>query len=395
MIRRLSVAALVVFVISARADAPLDAVKGRMQSFIDSGEIAGAVTVIGRAGGVLSYEAVGFQDLESRTPMAKESLFRIASMTKPITSLAIMMLVEQHKVQLDDPVAKYLPEFLGQQMVAEKTNSSVTLKKPYRPVTVRDLLTHTSGLAREFPPGLADLYTKRNHTLAEGVLVFSQRPLEFEPGSRWVYCNPGIDTLGRIVEVVSAQPFEEFLHKRIFEPLGMKDTTFYPTAEQLSRLATTYDRKDGKLVANPFGFIGSPVGAKYCVPSAGLFSTGADLAKLYRMLLNKGTLDGVRILDASCVAEMTRLQTGDLECGFVPGMGFGLGCGVVKEPQGVTERLSKGSFGHGGAFGTQGWMDPNKDFFAVLLIQRLGLPNADASPMRRELQALAADAIGK
>jgi CubicO group peptidase (beta-lactamase class C family) len=395
MIRRLSVAALVVFVISARADAPLDAVKGRMQSFIDSGEIAGAVTVIGRAGGVLSYEAVGFQDLESRTPMAKESLFRIASMTKPITSLAIMMLVEQHKVQLDDPVAKYLPEFLGQQMVAEKTNSSVTLKKPYRPVTVRDLLTHTSGLAREFPPGLADLYTKRNHTLAEGVLVFSQRPLEFEPGSRWVYCNPGIDTLGRIVEVVSAQPFEEFLHKRIFEPLGMKDTTFYPTAEQLSRLATTYDRKDGKLVANPFGFIGSPVGAKYCVPSAGLFSTGADLAKLYRMLLNKGTLDGVRILDASCVAEMTRLQTGELECGFVPGMGFGLGCGVVKEPQGVTERLSKGSFGHGGAFGTQGWLDPNKDFFAVLLIQRLGLPNADASPMRRELQALAADAIGK
>jgi CubicO group peptidase (beta-lactamase class C family) len=306
-----------------------------------------------------------------------------------------MMLVEQHRVQLDDPVAKYLPEFLGQRMVAEKTESSVTLKKPKRPVTVRELLTHTSGLAREFPPGLADLYTKRNHTLAEGVLVFSQQPLEFEPGSRWTYCNPGIDTLGRIVEVVSGQPFEEFLHKRIFEPLGMKDTTFYPTAEQLSRLATTYDRKDGKLVANPFGFIGSPVGAKYCVPSAGLFSTGADLAKLYRMLLNKGTLDGVRILDASCVTEMTRLQTGDLECGFVPGMGFGLGCGVVKEPQGVTERLSKGSFGHGGAFGTQGWMDPNKDFFAVLLIQRLGLPNADASPMRRELQALAANAIGK
>jgi CubicO group peptidase (beta-lactamase class C family) len=366
-----------------------------MQSFIDSGEIAGAVTVIGRAGGVLRYEAVGFQDLESRKPMAKDSLFRIASMTKPITALAIMMLVEQHKITLDDPVAKYLPEFLGQQMVAEKTESSVTLKKPKRPVTVRDLLTHTSGLAREFPPGLADLYTKRNHTLAEGVLVFSQRPLEFEPGSRWVYCNPGIDTLGRIVEVVSGQPFEEFLQKRIFDPLGMKDTTFYPSAEQLGRLATTYDRKDGKLVANPFGFIGSPVGAKYCVPSAGLFSTGADLAKLYRMLLNKGTLDGVRILDASCVAEMTRLQTGDLECGFVPGMGFGLGCGVVKEPQGVTERLSKGSFGHGGAFGTQGWLDPNKDFFAVLLIQRLGLPNADASPMRRELQALAADAIGK
>jgi CubicO group peptidase (beta-lactamase class C family) len=271
----------------------------------------------------------------------------------------------------------------------------VTLKKPARPVTIRDLLTHTSGMMRDFAPGLTDLYTSRNRTLAEGVLVFSQRPLEFEPGTKWAYCNPGIDTLGRIVEVLANQPYEEFLRRRIFEPLGMIDTTFYPSAGQLGRLAVTYELKDGRLVANPYALFGSPVGAKYPVPAGGLCSTGSDLARLYRMFLQKGSLGDVHIVKPETLATMTKLQTGDLECGFVPGMGFGFGVGVVKEPQGVTERLAAGSFGHGGAFGTQGWIDPSKDLFVILLIQRWGLPNADASPMRRELQALAASAIGK
>jgi CubicO group peptidase (beta-lactamase class C family) len=375
------------------ADSSTDAVKSRMQAFVDSGEIAGAVTVIGRAGGVLSHEAVGYRDLESRTPMALDALFRIASMTKPVTALGIMMLSEEGKLSVDDPVEKHLPEFRGQMLVAAKTNEAVTLKKPGRPVTIRDLLTHTSGLARDFAPGFADLYEKRKQTLAEGVVSFSQRPLEFEPGAKWAYCNPGIDTLGRVIEVLSGIPYEEFLRRRIFEPLGMFDTTFFPSPAQLGRLATTYDRKDGKLVPNPFVLIGSPVGARYPVPAGGLYSTGPDLARLYRMFLNKGSLGDVRILKPESIAMMTKLQTGSLECGFVPGMGFGFGVGVVKEPQGVTENLSAGSFGHGGAFGTQGWIDPNKDLFIVLLIQRWGLPNADASELRRALQALAVSAI--
>src|SRR5262249_37653660 len=151
------------------------------------------------------------------------------------------------KLAVDQPVEKYLPEFRGQLLVAEKTPDHLTLRKPSRPITVRDLLTHTSGLPG-YPPGLADLYVKRDRTLAEATLAVSQRPLAFEPGNRWSYCNTGIDTLGRIIEVVSGQTYEHFLAERIFVPLGMKDTTFRPSQAQRPRVAATYGFKDGKLV---------------------------------------------------------------------------------------------------------------------------------------------------
>jgi len=183
--------------------------------------------------------------------MTKDSIFRIASMTKPITALGIMILADEGKLAVEDPVEKYLPEFRGQMLVAEKGKDTVTLKKPSRPITVRDLLTHTSGLPGSPPPGLADLYTKRNHTLAEAVLAFSQRPLEFEPGSRWSYCNTGIDTLGRIIEVLANQSYEDFLQQRIFGPLGMTDTRFFPTRKEYERVAMTYDKKGDQLVPNP------------------------------------------------------------------------------------------------------------------------------------------------
>ncbi len=370
------------------------AVRARMQSFVDQGEIAGAVTVIGRKDVVLSHEAVGYQDLEARRPMPKDALFRIASMTKPVTALGIMILADEGKLSVEDPVEKHLPEFRGQMLVAERTADAVTLKRPPRPITLRDLLTHTSGLPGSPPPGLSDLYLKRNRTLAEGVMAYSQRPLDFAPGSKWAYCNTGIDTLGRVIEVVSGQSYEAFLARRIFEPLGMADTTFHPTPEQLTRLAVTYDKQDGRLVAAPAAIIGPGAAAKYPIPAGGLYSTGADLAKLYRMMLNRGELGGKRVVSEASVAAMTKVQTGDLKCGFVDGMGFGFGWGVVRQPQGVTEKLSAGSYGHGGAFGTQGWLDPHKDLFVVLLIQRTRLPNSDASPMRRELQAVAAEAVG-
>lgn len=372
-----------------------DDIRARMQRFVDSGEIAGAVTVVGRADGVISHEAVGFQNPESRAPMAKDALFRIASMTKPVTAIGILMLAEEGKLNLDDPVEKHLPEYRGQMLIESRNAQAMTLRKPRRPITIRDCLTHTSGMARELPPPIADLYSKRDRTLAESVLVFSQRPLESEPGSKWNYCNAGIDTLGRIIEVASGMPYAAFLETRVFQPLGMSDTTFFPRPDQLERVAVTCESKNGKLVPNPFALLGSPVGAKDPVPAAGLYSTGGDLAKLYRMLLHGGTLDSARILKPESVAEMTRAQTGNLEVGFVPGMAFGLGVGVVQKPQGVTERLSPGSYGHGGAFGTQGWIDPAKNMFVILLIQRWGLPNADGSPMRKELQAFAADLIGR
>jgi CubicO group peptidase (beta-lactamase class C family) len=307
-----------------------------------------------------------------------------------------MILSDEGKLSVDDPVEKHLPEFKGQMLVASTARDTITLKKPPRPITLRDLLTHTSGLPGGYPPGLSDIYQKRNRTLAETTLVISQQPLRFEPGKQWAYCNAGIDTLGRVVEVVSGQSFEQFLAARVFGPLGMTDTTFYPTPAQRKRLAVTYDRKgQGPLTPVPTPFLDAPEQARHPAPAGGLFSTGADLAKLYRAMLNKGELDGKRILSEKSVAEMTKLQTGDLKTGFVDGMGFGYGWAVVREPKGVTEMLSPGSYGHGGAFGTQGWLDPAQNLFFVLLIQRTGLPNTDASPVRKDLQAIAVTALKK
>jgi CubicO group peptidase (beta-lactamase class C family) len=373
----------------------LGQIRARMQAFVDQGEIAGAVTVVGRKDGVAHLEAVGRLNLDQPAAMPRDALFRIASMTKPITAVAIMILVDEGKLKVEDPVEKHLPEFRSQMLLAGRTADAVTLKKPSRPITIRDLLTHTSGLPSRLPDGLANLYARRDHTLAEAVMAFSQRPLDFEPGTKWAYCNPGIDTLGRIIEVASGLSYEEFLSKRIFQPLGMMDTTFYPTAEQLRRAAPTYDRKEGKLILPASSIIGPTEGAKYPIPAGGLYSTGADLAQFHRMMLGDGSLGKVRILSPESVRAMTTLHTGELTAGFTSGMGFGFGWAVVRAPTGVTEMLSPGSYGHGGAFGTQGWIDPKQDLFVILLIQRVGLANADASRMRHELQSLAVSALKK
>lgn len=385
------VGALALAALPVRAtDVDVAKIRAAMQAFVDQHDISGAVTVVGNSKGVLSLEAIGSMNLEKNLSMRKDALFRIASMTKPITAIGIMILVDEGKLSVADAVEKHLPEFKGQMLVTDRAGDTLTLKKPPRPITIRDLLTHTSGLTGRMPDGMADLYTKRNRTLAEAVIAFSQRPLDFEPGSKWAYCNPGIDTLGRIIEVASGQSYEEFLHQRIFRPLGMKDTMFFPKAEELERAAQTYDKKDGKLVATPNTLIGLPPSARYPIPAGGLYSTGADLARLYQMMLNKGTVGQMRILSEKSVAEMTKVQTGELKTGFSNGMGWGLGWGVVRKPEGVTEMLSPGTYGHGGAFGTQAWIDPTKDLFMVLLIQRVGLPNSDESKIRREFQAAAA-----
>jgi CubicO group peptidase (beta-lactamase class C family) len=368
-------------------------IRERMQQFVDRKEIAGAVTLVGSAERILSLEAVGKRNLEDDLPMRPDTLFRIASMTKPITAIGIMMLVDRGKLSVDDPVEKHLPEFRGQMLVAASSpaGDAVTLRKPPRPITLRDLLTHTSGLPGMPPAGLADLYSRRNHTLAEAVMAYSQRPLTFEPGSRWAYCNVGIDTLGRVIEVASGQSYESFLKDNLFDPLGMVDTTFYPSPEQRRRAAVIYDRKDDTLTPAAAPLIGAPAGAKYPIPAGGLYATAPDLARLYRMMLDRGVGagDGRRYLSESSVETMTRTQTGDLKTGFTDGMSFGFGWGVVRQPQGVTEHLSPDSYGHGGAFGTQAWIDPHKGRFVVLLIQRAGLKNSDASEMRHALQALA------
>lgn len=371
---------------------PLSKIRPEFQDYVDRHQTAGTVTLVAHKGKVVSLEAVGFQDLEAKTPMKPDSLFQIASMTKPITAMGIAMLEEEGKLSIEDPVEKHLPEFRGQQIIQKKEGATITLGKPSRPITIKDLLTHTSGLRGGFPPGFGDLYSRRNRTLAEATIAISQWPLEFEPGTKWAYCNTGIDTLGRLIEVCSGTSYENFLDERLFRPLGMKDTFFYPTPEQKTRVAMLY-KKDKDGLARSDNFLGDAVNGKFPLPAGGLFSTAPDLVKLYQMMLNRGTADGKRYLSEATVEKMTRNHTGDLRAGFTDGIVMGLGWQIVGKPAGVTEMLSPGTFGHGGAFGTQGWIDPGKQTIYILMVQRTGFPNGDASDLRKSLQSIAAAAL--
>jgi CubicO group peptidase (beta-lactamase class C family) len=373
---------------------PVARIRPAMQRFVDQGQFAGAVTVVGRKAAILSFEAVGRLNIEKNLPMSRDAIFQIASMTKPITAIGIMQLQEAGKLNIDDLVAKHLPEFRGQMLVADRKPDSLLLKKPHRPITIKDLLTHTSGLPVEYPAGLSDLILKRDRTLAEGTLAISQQPLTFEPGTRWSYCSPGFDTLGRLIEVVSGMPYEDYIERHILRPLGMADTVFYFPEERIRRrVAPIYEEKERTLRQSPAPagwVIGPRSERKHPVPSGGLYSTGSDLARLYRMMLDDGELGGKRILNRGSVKQMTSLQTGDLPAGFAPGRAFGLGWELVVTPQGVTDMLSHGSYGHFGSWGTQGWLDPSQDLFIILLIQRAGLENSEAL---MELQRLAVEAI--
>jgi len=370
---------------------PLTPIAASQEPFIKDGQLSGAVTLVWKDGTVISHEAVGFQDLETKTPMQKDSLFWIASMTKPITALGIMMLADDGKLSIDDPVEKHLPEFKGQLLLKEKTDAQTVLIKPARPITIKDLLTHTSGLVGNSP---LDGEAIDVLTLKEAVITYALSPLQFEPGSKWSYCNPGINTLGRIIEVVSGDEYARFLEKRLFRPLRMKNTTFWPSKSDLKKLAVSYKpTADGKgLEVAQIKYLTPPFSDKKRTPLAagGLFSTAEDLLKLYQMVLNNGEVDRKRYLSAESLAIMTQNHTGDLKAGFTEGMGMGLGFQIVVTPTGATSTLSPGTYGHGGAHGTQGWIDPVKKTIHILLIQRAGLKNGDASPMRQAFHEAAA-----
>src|ERR1700690_580929 len=267
------------------------AITARMQTYVNEGYIPGVVTLVQRKGIVAHSSAVGWQDVEARTSMRTDSIFQIMSMSKPIAGVAAMMMVEEGKIRLNDPVEKYLPEFRGQWMIDSRSEDRRVLKRPSRPITIRDLMTHTSGMISDPPPGIAEVEIKMDRTLAEAVAIYAQQPLEFEPGTKWLYSSPGIAVLGRIVEVTSGIPYEEFVRKRIFQPLGMKDSYIFLPAEKQSRLAAVYTLKDGKMIkAGNELLAGDPLnyrhGAKYSGPELAVYSTAQDLAAFYQMMLN-------------------------------------------------------------------------------------------------------------
>lgn len=383
-------ASLLSLTLIASAQAPrLPGVGEAMDQMVARNEIAGAVTLVVTADKVLHQETTGAADIASARPMAPNTLFWIASMTKPVTAVAVLMLQDEGRLHVSDPVARYIPEFATLRTPSGKPAS----------LTITQILTHTSGLGEAAGTAAQDA-----RTLADLVPLWLAAPMQFEPGEQWRYCQSGINAAGRIVEVVSGQPFDVFLEKRLFAPLGMKDTTFYPTEAQRQRLVTAYSRNatTGALEPVParhdFGTRSRPPQG-----NGGLYSTAPDYARFCQMLLGGGTYKGRRYLSPQALRHLNTPLTGDLPTGFFQNdtfgrhgsrYGWGLGTCVLKTPhEGVAAMLSPGTYGHGGAWGTQAWIDPLRGVAYVLMVQRANFPNSDASEVRRAFQSAAAAAL--
>jgi CubicO group peptidase (beta-lactamase class C family) len=349
-----------------------------LQPFVDRHALADAVTLVADKERVLSLEAVGYADIAASKPMPTDALFWIASQSKSITAVALMMLVDEGKVKLDDPVEKYLPEFKGQWLAAEQDKTHMLLTKPKHPITVRQILSHSSGLpfasALEWPT--LDLLPLR-------VVVgsYAMTPLLFEPGSKAQYSNAGINTAGRIIEVVSGMPYEEFLDKRLLEPLGMKDTTFWPSEEQLRRLAKSYrPKKDNSgLEETPIAQLKYPLNdrRRQPMPSGGLFSTAHDIGRFCQMMLGGGTFEGKRYLSEAAVKEMTKKQTGE----------------SVPQNLGLGWFINADGFGHGGAHSTSMKVDTKRGLVLVFLVQHAGFPK-DGSKSQGAFEKAALERFG-
>jgi CubicO group peptidase (beta-lactamase class C family) len=389
---RLAVLALSAATLTVSAREPqLPAIGAAMEEMVAKNEIAGAVTAVVSRDRILHLQATGSADVAAKRAMKPDALFWIASMTKPVTGVAVLMLQDDGKLSVSDPVAKYLPEFAGL-----KTPSG----KPAN-LTITQVLTHTSGLGEASAPA-----AREAKTLSDLVPLWLASPMQYEPGERWKYTQSGINAGARIVEVVSGMTFDVFVQKRIFDPLNMKDTTFYPTDAQRARLATAYARNQqtGGLDPVPpradFGARGRPPQG-----NGGLYSTAPDYLRFCQMLLNGGTFEGRRYLSAAAMALLTTPQTGDLPTGFFQSdtygnrganYGWGITTSILRTPHdGVAAMLSPGTYGHGGAWGTQAWIDPVKGIAYILMVQRSNFPNSDASEVRRAFQAAALQSLSK
>lgn len=342
----------------------------KLQNAVDRGVLPGAVVLVAQKDKVLQVEAVGYSDLQTRRTMRVDDLFWIASMTKPITAAALMMLVDEGKVRLDDPVQKYLPEF-GALKVAKPDG---TLAEPSHPVLVREILSHTGGFRF--------LNSKDKQKIDSVPLAVSiehdlLEPLVHDPGTKYLYSNEGTDTAGRIIEVVSGLPYEVFLQRRVLDPLGMKDTTFKPSAEQLARLAKSYktNGESKQLEEIQIQYLTYPLDApgRYPAPGGGLFSTASDVARFCQMLASGGALEGHTYLSPETVRQMTMKQTGD----------------AVSEKYGFCLKTEKeGVFGHGGAYQTA--MTVEQGMIRVFLVQHTGKwaegdPGADFNAAARRV----------
>lgn len=331
-----------------------------LQDFVDKHELAGAVALVADRDRVRSLEAIGFADIDGRKPMKTDAIFWIASQSKGMTATAVMMLVDEEKLSLDDPVEKHLHEFRGQMVVAEKDDDHVLLRKPSHPITIREVLSHMSGLPFKSAieePRLDGL------PLASAVRSYAMTPLQTEPGTNYRYSNAGINTAARIIEVVAGVKYEDFMQQRLFDPLGLKDTTFWPNEEQVARLAKSYrpDQTKKKLEEFPFSQLGFPLTDRhhrFPMPAGGLFSTALDTAIFCQMLLNGGERNGRRYLSPNAFRELTTRQTPD----------------SIKTSYGLGFSVSDVSFGHNGAHATNMEIWPASGIVTIWMVQHGGFP---------------------
>jgi len=353
-----------------------------IQRHIDAGTFSGAVTLVARQGRIAHLEAQGLMDIESRKPMQKDAIFKIMSMTKPVVGVSIMMMIEEGKVRLTDPVSKFIPELKdlkvavpmaappapagGRGGAAETRYYTVPAE---REITIRDLMTHTSGLVSGGLSGTEarKVALKGKESLADYIPRLGGVPLDFQPGTRWAYsAQAGFDTLARVVEIVSGMPFDQFTKTRIFDPLGMKDTFFYP-ADGNPRMVTRYARGQGGQLEKQ-GLANFFNGA-YFSGGGGLMSTAEDYMQFAQMLLNGGRLNGKVLLSPRTVEMMGSVHAPDTLPGRPRGEGYGLSMRVVNDPVARNTFLSQGSFGWSGAYGTHFWIDPKEKIVAVLMTQ--------------------------
>ncbi len=362
-----------------------------IQSHIDAGHISGAVTLVARHGKVAHLEAQGLMDIAGNKPMETDTIFRLASMSKPVGALAIMMLIEEGKVKLGDPVSKYLPSFADQKVAVKsgEGDDDYYLMPVARAVTVLDLLTHTSGVMSGGVSNRAGnpLFNTRHEIGLAWVNELGAAPLEFQPGSRWAYsATAGFDVLSRIVEVASGQDFNSFLRERVFSPLDMDDIFFWPNDDQRQRLVTSYIADDsGKL--QPRNNPDSMSGEIFFSAAGGLMASAEAYAQFGMLLAQGGDLNGVRLLGTRTMEVMRSAFIADTLPGRNPGEGYGLGVRVLTDPLKMNSLLSEGTFGWSGFYGTHLFVDPVEEVVGILFIQ------APVQSMRPEFETAVMQAI--
>jgi CubicO group peptidase (beta-lactamase class C family) len=367
----------------------------KLQPFVDRHSLAGAVVLVASRDKVLDIEAIGYADLAARKPMKPDSLFWIASQSKSMTAAALMMLVDEGKVNVDDPVEKYLPEFKALKTVAQQVDGKRVLKPVAHPITVKNILTHTSGLAFKSPEEKPTLDAL---PLAEAVKSYTASPLILQPDTKYSYANAGFNTAGRIIEVVSGMPYEKFMDERLFKPLGMKDTTFWPSEEQLSRLAKSYqpNKANTGLVEIPITQLRYPLSDRvhrFPMPAGGLFSTATDVGLFCQMLLRGGEAGGKQILSRAAVQQMTCTQDGDLQNKGKGEYGYGFGLETWSKVHGDPKPGSGGAFGHGGAYSNEMHVSPGRGLIFVYMVQHAGYANEDGRDIYQTFEKAAVESM--